>query len=730
MPQLRDVTVHVTDADGNDLDEWGVQSLRGNKVSAYIKSTTDMPFRVSIQPKIPYFDEEITPGASCHTHGRVASDNVYIKMEESSDDLVGQPSSSQCPFNRRRPRCGAEPPKSWRRHHKSRRSSSSLGRSGGGALENTWAPFSFVAALYLDGRKKPERKVVVYLDPTDEDFNPPNGLVKFKCRTVQARDGVLKEKAWVFRDIGIETIFDKIALRENARDTIELEDVLVDAMNTSRLGDDVVANEENDKIGQIVVELERVKLGKKYKERDYRPKHMEGDRDDIDMGGVGSHVVHTTGFEHLRSLEQRPVRCVEFEPLVRGERPWATFQFFYRSHEQLQKFNFLGYPQDLQWKSPQQRQPLGTRLANLTPLSIAHPKYKTPVFTKPEELSFETRVKEGSHDPTKIAKAEYGFDDYRDPHNEASSPLRQVHGKDGKRSISAQAAPDMNGRSSVVAVKEKTRIRPSHPKFTPGPRKLSLSSVSSLSLCEFLPSSPTGSPTRHPPANSPTAGSFHASADGQPIHRGSDFDILQTLSSASLALTKAKSSEANDQLRPRSSIGNRDTFRGETNSSSEAEADDEKDGDGESEEGSWESVDVDDEEERFKESDKENQPSPADNDAATLHEDFKRVTIGSKRQRGQGMEELEDGEIAEEDELATSMDLGRRKKKKSTSPVYSNLSSPLQAVEGKKEQQAKRVKMVETPATVDGQSTLQAQSEQPVVWTMTMEDNHVADVVV
>lgn len=100
MPQLRDVTVHVTDVHGNDFDEWGVQNLRGNKVSAYIKSTTDMPFRVSIQPKIPYFDEEITPGASCYTHGRGGSDDVYIKMEESSDDLVGQPSSSQRPFSK------------------------------------------------------------------------------------------------------------------------------------------------------------------------------------------------------------------------------------------------------------------------------------------------------------------------------------------------------------------------------------------------------------------------------------------------------------------------------------------------------------------------------------------------------------------------------------------------------------------------------------------------------
>ncbi len=100
MPQLRDVTVHVTDVHGNDLDEWGVQSLRGNKVSAYIKSTTDMPFRISIQPKTPYFDEEKTPDAGCHTHGRGGSDDVYIKMDGLSDDLVGQPSSSQRPFGK------------------------------------------------------------------------------------------------------------------------------------------------------------------------------------------------------------------------------------------------------------------------------------------------------------------------------------------------------------------------------------------------------------------------------------------------------------------------------------------------------------------------------------------------------------------------------------------------------------------------------------------------------
>ncbi len=364
----------------------------------------------------------------------------------------------------------------------------------------------------------------------------------------------------------------------------------------------------------------------------------------------------------------------------------------------------------------------------MTPLSITHSKYKTPIFTKPEELSFETRVKEGSHNPTKNAKPEFEFDDYRDPRKEATSEFRQVYSKDGKRTISTQSAPETNGRSSaVIAVKEKTRIRPSHPKFTPGPRNPSWSSVSSVSLCESLPSSPTGSPTRHPPANSPTTASCHASANGQSSHRGSDFDILQTLSSASLALTKAKSSEANDLLTPRSTIGNRDIFRGETNSSSDAEADDEKDGDEESEQGSWESYGNYEGGEILEESDKENQPSPVDNnDAATLHEDFKRVTIGSKRQRGQGMEELEDGEIAEEDELGTSMNL---EGKKTTSPVHSSLSSPLQAVEGKKEQQAKRIKMVETASKTKGEPTEQAQVEKPVAMTMTMDEDGAAVVI-
>ncbi len=55
MPQLLGVTVHVTDTSGNALTEWGTRYLRhGQKVFTYVKSTTDAPFQITVQPQIPF----------------------------------------------------------------------------------------------------------------------------------------------------------------------------------------------------------------------------------------------------------------------------------------------------------------------------------------------------------------------------------------------------------------------------------------------------------------------------------------------------------------------------------------------------------------------------------------------------------------------------------------------------------------------------------------------------
>lgn len=99
----------------------------------------------------------------------------------------------------------------------------------------------------------------------------------------------------MFKDIGIETVFNKIALRDTPEDLEHPEDALVDAFNTSNLGDGHLdAAEERGKVGQIVVELKRVRLGKKYSELGHRAKHYEGDKDDVDMEEVGQEVAHKT----------------------------------------------------------------------------------------------------------------------------------------------------------------------------------------------------------------------------------------------------------------------------------------------------------------------------------------------------------------------------------------------------------------------------------------------------
>lgn len=282
--------------------------------------------------------------------------------------------------------------------------------------------------------------------------------------------------------------------------------------------------------------------------------------------------------------------------------------------------------------------------------------------------------------------------------------------------MSIQSASDATRRSSVVvAVKEKIRIRPTQPKFTPGRRKPNSSSVSSVSLSGSPPNHPTGSPIQPSPENSPIAGCHHDNAERQlSTHRGSDFDIFRTLSSASLALTEAATSKVEGHLKPKSAMSNLDIFRGAASSTSDdADADDEKDRDDEIELGSWESADTD-----GAESDKENQKSTADNhnDAARLHEQFRMVTIGSKRQRDEGMEGREDTDTSKGDKSVNSTGVAKKKTtkkatKKKTSPARTS-STPLQppldpkqgqTVEEKTEQQAiKRVKIFETSSTTEG----------------------------
>lgn len=83
MPLLRGLSVHVTDAEGQAFDEWGVQQLRKqNKISAYIKSKSGEAFRVTVQPQIPFATPDVFLARDIHDDpGGGNSGNLDIRSK-------------------------------------------------------------------------------------------------------------------------------------------------------------------------------------------------------------------------------------------------------------------------------------------------------------------------------------------------------------------------------------------------------------------------------------------------------------------------------------------------------------------------------------------------------------------------------------------------------------------------------------------------------------------------
>ena len=92
----------------------------------------------------------------------------------------------------------------------------------------------------------------------------------------------------------IDIVFDKLALIEDQIDADPQDDeAIVNAMHNSELNIDR-SREKRNKVGQIVVEIERVCLGKSRLESEHHhDRHREGRNDDVDMNG--SDIIHATG---------------------------------------------------------------------------------------------------------------------------------------------------------------------------------------------------------------------------------------------------------------------------------------------------------------------------------------------------------------------------------------------------------------------------------------------------
>ncbi|MCJ1392585.1 hypothetical protein MMC18_005455 [Xylographa bjoerkii] len=423
MPKLKDILVQVT-VDGLDkngeklrrpLEEWGVQKMKNSKkISAYIEAETGKSFRILIQPKIPFPSKDAPAAheyntrqkAKAREHGLETTRPGFFKMDEDWHDEDGNHFSPRMDNHTTPIELNQNIAKNISAGNLDRycKPHSNVGADARRRRSNSDAsvkikeeptdepvtftlpapseermikrtpppPFHLLASLYLDGREKPERKVIVYLDPDDDEFHYPSGEVEIKTRWTQCKDGNIKEQSWVFQDIGIETLFDKMLIAGDKTITPvaqRSETELVNAFDTIYLdGDGDIVREEKSKVGQILVTIERVKLGERWQDTNFRAKHKEHETEDIDMTDAGKEITHTTGFAHKKTVSAKSegVRVVAFTKFKADEGIFAAFQFFYRSKSILQKFDFAGLPKVISRGLPSKR----SNLAFKTPLSI------------------------------------------------------------------------------------------------------------------------------------------------------------------------------------------------------------------------------------------------------------------------------------------------------------------------------------------------------------------------
>ena len=191
-------------------------------------------------------------------------------------------------------------------------------------------PYTFVAALYLDGRMQPERRVVIYTDPNDPNYSRPNGKVLLKHRIVQLKDGRIIEHGWAFKETAIELVFDKLNLKghQDNNDEAALVNALLSQLSA------VDKDQGKNRVGQILVEIRRVKLGPSYIDPKYRTKFKEGQDDDVDTNELQGDITHRAGFVRKGAIPRHQVenpQIVEYHPWKSGEGVYASFLFFYRS---------------------------------------------------------------------------------------------------------------------------------------------------------------------------------------------------------------------------------------------------------------------------------------------------------------------------------------------------------------------------------------------------------------
>jgi len=156
------------------------------------------------------------------------------------------------------------------------------------------AKWHLLASLYLDGRKVPERQTMICLDRNHEEFKrDTDGEITMRSRWVKNRDGTISSMAWVFADVGVETMLDKllISAADAAANTND-EDDIASALETVGL-DQREEEQAKPQMGQIVVKFERVTVNQSYEDAEYKGGRYDDEFDDVGSNKLEKDVTHT-----------------------------------------------------------------------------------------------------------------------------------------------------------------------------------------------------------------------------------------------------------------------------------------------------------------------------------------------------------------------------------------------------------------------------------------------------
>ena len=358
MPELNGLVAHVT-SEGENLAEWGTQHLwRVNKVSSYIQSNTNQTFQISIEPRLPWKEVQAAPS-------EVGTSSNYTRPTNTRSDTSRKTEDSSLP---------------------------SFPDSLPSISPNAVPRYSFLARVFLDGRKYPDRRSLIYLDPSHANF-PMDGIFRIRPRWVNDVDGNMREHQWVFKERAIESALDRLDLNLQDPATEDVEASLTRSLTSTAIEDmGEEMSQSDNKAGQIFIVLERVILGLTYVDYSHRSVSRTSRGDDSEMGEAGKDVTHTTSLIGNDVVIRDLKRVTDVTPYKPGEGNFATFQFFYRSGESLAKMGFRGFPQALNPPVSISRR-LNSRIADLTRLSFFNSQ-EQPESEKPAKTttSYEAKV--------------------------------------------------------------------------------------------------------------------------------------------------------------------------------------------------------------------------------------------------------------------------------------------------------------------------------------------------